>query len=307
MKEKLTKFIEEVKKDKPKQVILLVLLLVLIGAILVVALGGKGSDDVQAGNMGSDTLDYMLVPVDTMAIERGESYQRRGNGADDFFSVGKDTNERLDVEELLASVDDTKTDNKSNAYYKYNPSTPSSSSTKTVKTSDKIVIKESEEDKRRTRIPSDSYSNATTSKDMIRGVIANGNKVVKSGSYISIRLTEEISVGGLLVPRNSLVNGVATHKGERTYITVNSLNINGKFRSVNWEIWGEDGNRGVRIPESILDGILQDEADETIDRGSEISGDIPVVGSVKLNLKKKNKEVSYVISNGDRIYIKVLK
>ena len=83
-------------------------------------------------------------------------------------------------------------------------------------------------------------------------------KKVKSGDRIQIRLREESGfiLNGVHIPKNTLLfaNVIV---GDRIYIKVSSLNINGQILPFNYEAYDNDGERGIYCPTSA--------AKETID------------------------------------------
>ncbi len=299
------KFLEDLKKDKKKGMFLI---LGVGGLLLVIVMGlffGKsGTTTEQKAKIESD----IIVPVDTVAINKGESVPQNENS--DFFNSETTTEQ--------TSVVDLKENNvvkqkqvyvpKPKNYYSSSVTTRQSSTNQQKKQQVNYVAPVEVASAKRRRSPNDGLSNYTSTannKTMHSAVIANDNKLVKSGSYVSIRIAEDITIGGVVLKRNSIVSGIASAGAERMTISIQSVKVNNVITAVKWEIIDEDGNLGIPIPESVLTDIATGSASDGIDKGSsKVEANVPVLGNVKVNLKKKVKEVSFVINNGHKVYIK---
>lgn len=312
-KEKIKKWWDETRQDKKKVLIIVLLPLIIIAAILVGLIsGGKDPENQQR-----IAAEGVIVPTDSVVAEKqkgkSETYMN------DFFS---ESDENVSVSKEARAIESENNSNDESFKGSYKPishessglsNSGSSYSGKSIKKNSTIteepvpVASQPEGDKKRRRAPSDGMGNlsAGSGKTMYSAVVANSNKTVKSGSYVSIRVAEDIVIDGMKVPRNSIITGVASYGGERMNIDIKSVKIGNVTKTVKWIVVDEDGNDGIAVPQSILNDIARDGSDGVIENeGSKVEGNLPVVGSIKVNLKKKNKEVSFVISNGHRIYIK---
>ncbi|MFT6441359.1 MAG: hypothetical protein ACJASM_000896 [Salibacteraceae bacterium] len=290
---------EEFKKDKKK---FWTIAGVLFLGLVTIILGVSGGGEPEVEKKEQIKVASVDVPTDAKMIENGiEAGDNRSNADVDFF--GNVINKEKD-DTLSAEVVEKKELYVFEGYGKTNPSavvdrTPSSSGP--VKVEPEKSIKESE---RRRRVPSDESGTMTgASKSTFDAVIANGNKMIKSGSRVKLRLTETISVSGMEIPRNTIISGIATYQNERMLIDVSLLVVDKKTVSVKWEVVGVDGLLGLEVPESLLHDIVEDGTGEVIEGGGNVEANIPVLGSVKINLDKKNKSPEFIAKSGDRIYI----
>lgn len=314
--ENLKKTFEEIKKDKKKMFFVILIPVVLIGSIIAgIVLNGKSEQDPGA----TSKSDSLLIPVDSLNEDKKgktEIYKS------DFYAV-EEEKEQVDIfgeeentENSRSSKSSTENTQKRDYSYKnYNQSTStnrtksnySSGSSGNGNHSTDNVIESSTKKEKRRRIPDDgsgnmSYGNST---QMYRGVVANGNQIVKSGSYVKIRVAEEIKIDGIKIDRNSIITGIAKYSNERMMIEITSIKVGTVTKKVEWVVYDEDGNLGVAVPASILNDIAKDGAGDVIEEGgSKVEANVPVVGNVKVNLKKKTTEVSFVIRDGHRLYIK---
>lgn len=300
LKKKINDFVETLRNDKKKKTVFIILASLLGLCLLVLPFmsGGENPDLLSENNVPKFELD-------TTALDKKTAY-------DEMFS--KQLDEEIDSTmgsdygyESGTSVVSTSSSGYSSSGYQRTYVSEPVVSREYVKPLSKEVV-EPVPQKTRKRVPGTSSGNmsrgsASVNSNMIYGVIANSDKIVKSGSYVKIRIAEEMVVDGLVLPKNSVVTGIAQYGNERMNITISSVRIGNVTKEVKWEVYEEDGNLGIAVPESILNDIMKDGADDAVDEGSKVGADTPF-GSIDVNLKKKNQEVSFVLRNGHRIYLK---
>ena len=321
-KAELKKFWSGVKEDPKKKALLILLPVIIVGTIIAGAVMG-GGDEVVEDKEKTSSLD---VPVDTMSVDnknKSEHYKNgffdveNPDGNLDFFSDGDSS----DVNSDDSEEEDNNAGNRNywtggNSYSNTGSSSSnrnsghSSSGGSGNDNSNEVVVSE-ETDSRRRRNPSDGLGNLGTggsSANMYRAVVANGNQAVKSGSYVKIRVAEEIKIDGVRLPKNSVITGIANYANERMNILIRSVKVGGSTRTVEWVVYDEDGNLGIAVPRDVLDDIASDGSEEAIEQGgASVEGSVPIVGKVRVNLKKRASEVSFVVRDGHRVYIKKAK
>ncbi len=67
---------------------------------------------------------------------------------------------------------------------------------------------------------------------------------VRSGERITLRLLEDLVIGGVHIPRNTHLQGVATIT-ERLEVKVTSLDIGGRILALSFEAYDTDGGKGI--------------------------------------------------------------
>ena len=67
---------------------------------------------------------------------------------------------------------------------------------------------------------------------------------VKSGQRITLRLLEDLVIGGVHIPRNTHLQGLVT-VSDRMEIRVSSLDIGGRILSFHFEAYDTDGGKGI--------------------------------------------------------------
>ena len=79
----------------------------------------------------------------------------------------------------------------------------------------------------------------------------HGNQTVTDGQSVRLRLLEATNVGGVLIPRNTLVVGAARVQGERLGVEITSLEYCGSIIPVELSVFDSDGQEGIFIPNSL--------------------------------------------------------
>ena len=79
----------------------------------------------------------------------------------------------------------------------------------------------------------------------------HGNQTVTDGQSVRLRLLEATDVGGVRIPRNTLVVGAARVQGERLGVEITSLEYRGSIIPVELSVLDSDGQEGIFIPNSL--------------------------------------------------------
>lgn len=79
----------------------------------------------------------------------------------------------------------------------------------------------------------------------------HGNQTITDGQSVRLRLLEATDVGGVRIPRNTLVVGAARVQGERLGVEITSLEYHGSIIPVELSVFDSDGQEGIFIPNSL--------------------------------------------------------
>lgn len=69
--------------------------------------------------------------------------------------------------------------------------------------------------------------------------------------YVYLRLMEAIQAGNTIIPRNSLISGIARLQGNRLEILIENLQYKGKIIPVKLLVYDTDGQAGIHAPGSV--------------------------------------------------------
>lgn len=78
-----------------------------------------------------------------------------------------------------------------------------------------------------------------------------GNQTVTDGQKVRLRLLEQMRVGEIIIPANSVVTGSARITGERLGIGITSIEYAGSIYNVKLNVYDTDGQEGIFIPGSM--------------------------------------------------------
>lgn len=90
----------------------------------------------------------------------------------------------------------------------------------------------------------------SATKNTIRACV-DCNQTLTDGQGVRLRLMEQMRVGNLILPRNTLIVGTGKIEGERLGITVTSIEYAGTILPVELTVYDSDGQPGIHIPLSM--------------------------------------------------------
>ena len=79
----------------------------------------------------------------------------------------------------------------------------------------------------------------------------HGDQTITSGQSVRLRLLEDMRVGRYVLPRNTLITGEGSIKGERLDIEILQVEYNGTIIPVELTVHDNDGQEGIFIPGSM--------------------------------------------------------
>ena len=91
---------------------------------------------------------------------------------------------------------------------------------------------------------------AETSRNTIKACV-HGDQTITSGQSVRLRLLEAMRVGKYVLPRNTLITGEGSIKGERLDIEILQVEHNGTIIPVELTVHDNDGQAGIFIPSSM--------------------------------------------------------
>ena len=91
---------------------------------------------------------------------------------------------------------------------------------------------------------------AETSRNTIKACV-HGDQTITSGQSVRLRLLEAMRVGKYVLPRNTLITGEGSIKGERLDIEILQVEHNGTIIPVELTVHDNDGQVGIFIPGSM--------------------------------------------------------
>jgi conjugative transposon TraM protein len=148
-------------------------------------------------------------------------------------------------------------------------------------------------------------------KNAIAAVIAE-SQVCVNGSIIKLRLSQEILIDGVRIPKNTFVYGTVSLKGERLTLEINSIRHQNSVFPVELLLYDMDGLEGIYIPGAVSRDVAKASAERSIQPlgitslddswGAQAAG--AGVEAAKSLLSKKVKLVKVTIKSGYQVLLK---
>jgi len=105
------------------------------------------------------------------------------------------------------------------------------------------------------------------------GGVVHQDQTVKEGTIVKIRLTNDINLAGLLIPKNTFVYAMANLGQERLNMTVTSIAYGSSIYPVKLIVFDVDGLPGIRVPGSMDRDARAAAASQVINgNGSSLTG-----------------------------------
>lgn len=104
-------------------------------------------------------------------------------------------------------------------------------------------------------------------ENVIEAVI-HEDQTVSTGSVIKFRLSRDIQVNGVLIPKDQFVTGIASLQGERLEVDIESIRFGNAIFPVKLSAYDMDGLAGIYIPGTITRDVVKQNSDQAVQRMS---------------------------------------
>ena len=154
----------------------------------------------------------------------------------------------------------------------------------------------------------------TTTEDKQNAIKAEvqQTQTLISGSTVRLSSATDVYVNGILIPKGTLLYGIASQNGERLNITITSIHYQNNLLPVSLSVYDLDGLAGVYIPGSLSRDAVKQSGSEAVNNIGITSLD-PSLGAQAANagiaaakslMNKKVKQVKLTIKAGYRVLLK---
>jgi hypothetical protein len=145
----------------------------------------------------------------------------------------------------------------------------------------------------------------------IGAVIAQDQSLV-SGCVVKLRLTEDLMIDSVVIPKHSLVTGIAQLSGERLEVFVRSVRNGNVIMPVLLSVFDLDGLPGIYIPGTITREAAKESAASAVSQVSVLSVDPSIrakaattgINAVKNLFTKKARLVRVQVRSGYRVLLR---
>lgn len=94
--------------------------------------------------------------------------------------------------------------------------------------------------------------------------VIHETQTLVNGAVIKLRLTSDIMVNGVTIPKGHFVFGTVSLKGERLTVTIESLQYDTSIFQVDLAVYDMDGMEGIYIPGAIARDVAKSSADRSV-------------------------------------------
>jgi conjugative transposon TraM protein len=142
--------------------------------------------------------------------------------------------------------------------------------------------------------------------------VVHSNQSLVNGAVIQLRLFTDVFINGVLIPKGTPVNGIASLNNERLEAEIHSIRYKNQLFPVKLELYDIDGLPGIYIPGSISRDVAKNAADNslqlmelsTLDPSLKAQAAAAGINTAKQLLTRKVKQVKVMIKEGYKVLLK---
>lgn len=142
--------------------------------------------------------------------------------------------------------------------------------------------------------------------------VVHATQTLVNGSVIQMRVTTDIFINGILIPKGTKLNGKVSVNDERLEINISSLRYGKHIFPVQLEVFDMDGMAGIYIPGAISRDVAKESAQSslqqmdilTLDPSFRAQAATAGVNTLKQLLGRKVKQVKVVVKEGHRLLLR---
>jgi conjugative transposon TraM protein len=142
--------------------------------------------------------------------------------------------------------------------------------------------------------------------------VVHSNQSLVNGAVIQLCLFTDVFINGMLIPKGTPVNGIASLNNERLEAEINSIRYKNQLFPVKLELYDMDGLPGIYIPGSISRDVAKNSADNslqlleltTLDPSLKAQAAAAGINTAKQLLTRKVKQVKVMIKEGYKVLLK---
>jgi conjugative transposon TraM protein len=144
------------------------------------------------------------------------------------------------------------------------------------------------------------------------GAVIHETQTIVNGSIVKLRLTNDIYINGIRIPRDNFLFGEASLKGERLSVKITSIRYGNSIFPVDLSVYDMDGLGGIYIPGAINRDVAKASADRSMQTlgvttlddswGAQAAG--VGIEAAKSLFSKKVKLIKVVVKAGYQVLLK---
>lgn len=105
---------------------------------------------------------------------------------------------------------------------------------------------------------------STTPQGSVRAVIHGEQKDITESSQIKLRILDPIEVDSFMIPRNTIIFGMASFSENRVNIDIENIAFRNNIYPFRGRIYDQDGFLGIYIPDNLVNDAKTEASSETV-------------------------------------------
>ena len=155
-------------------------------------------------------------------------------------------------------------------------------------------------------------TNQTTAEDNAIEATVSETQSLVNGAVIQLRLTTDVYINGVLIPKGNPINGVVTLNYERLQAEITSIRYGKSLFPVSLTIYDLDGLPGIYIPGSITRDVAKEGVNNnlqvlemaSLDPSLKAQAAAAGISTAKTLLSRKIKQVKVTVKAGHKVLLK---
>lgn len=127
---------------------------------------------------------------------------------------------------------------------------------------------------------SDDFGSANTTSEVAIPAVIHGEQSIRDGSSVKIRTTQDYTIEGTSVPKNTFLFGQVRISENRININIGGFRVNGAIVSTPLTVYDQDGSLGLMLIGGSGEGVTDKAVDVADASTGNILSSVPVIGGV---------------------------
>lgn len=145
---------------------------------------------------------------------------------------------------------------------------------------------------------------SATSSVSAKAVI-HGTQELSAGEIATLRLTEDMSVEGRKIPRNTIFSGAVSFSNNRVLIAVNSIRMGNDIIPVKLSVFGADGHPGLPTNLDVAGSTTSDEiGKEAANQARRYGGVVGGITGAVIGAVSREKKLKVTLFDAQTIFIR---
>tara|TARA_R110002050_G_scaffold102384_2_gene210923 strand:+ start:5167 stop:6471 length:1305 start_codon:yes stop_codon:yes gene_type:complete len=142
--------------------------------------------------------------------------------------------------------------------------------------------------------------------------VVHETRTLVAGSTLKLRLTDDIYINGILVPKDNFLFGETMLNGERLSIKINNIRFQNSLLPVGLSVYDMDGMEGIHVPGAITRDVVKQSTSRAVQEfgittfdpslGAQAAG--AGIDAARDLIRKKTKLVKVTVKAGYQVLLK---